>query len=112
MPSFEHHGRKSLWFVSNAVNELALGPIGEQKPDVIVFTLGLVASESGALYARIAADKQAFLIATSATTERLVLRITHSFEDPRVLAHPETLSRMTTNPQSLAPDSAEPGITG
>ena len=112
MPTFEHHGRKSLWFVSNAVNELALGPVGDEKPDVIVFALGLVATETGALYARIAPDKQAFLIATSATTERLVLRITHSFEEPRILAHPETLSRMATNPQSLAPDSADPGITG
>jgi len=100
VPTFEHHGRKSLWFVSNAVNELALGPAGETKPDVIVFTLGLVPGETGALYARVAADKQAFLIATSATTERLVLRITHSFEQPQVLAHPETLSRMASNPQS------------
>ena len=106
VPTFEHHGRKTLWFVSNAVNELALGPAGDGKPDVIVFALGLVANESGALYARVAADKQAFLIATSATTERLVLRITHSFEQPQVLAHPETLSRMATNPQSLAPGSA------
>jgi len=112
VPTFEHHGRKSLWFVSNAVNELALGPVGDKKPDVIVFALGLVASETGALYARIASDKQAFLIATSATTERLVLRITHSFEEPKILAHPETLSRMATNPQSRAPGSAEPGITG
>jgi hypothetical protein len=99
-----------LWFVSNASNELALGPVGEQKPDVIVFTLGLLAAETGALYARIAPDKRAFLIATSATSERLVLRITHSFDEPRILAHPETLSRMATNPQSLAPDSAESGI--
>jgi hypothetical protein len=98
--------------VSNAVNELALGPVGDKKPDVIVFALGLVASETGALYARLASDKQAFLIATSATTERLVLRITHSFEQPQLLAHPETLSRMTTNPQSLAPGSTEPGATG
>lgn len=111
VPTFEHHGRRSLWFVSNAVNELGLGPIGD-KPDVIVFALGLVATETGALYARIAADKQAFLIATSATTERLVLRITHSFEEPQVLAHPETLSRMATNPQSLAPGSADSDITG
>jgi len=112
VPTFEHHGRSSLWFVSNAVDELALGPAGEAKPDVIVFALGLVATETGALYARVAPDKQAFLIATSATTERLVLRITHSFDQPRVLAHPETLARMATNPQSLAHDGAEPGITG
>jgi DNA-binding NarL/FixJ family response regulator len=107
VPTFDHHGKKSLWFVSNAVNELALGPVGDKKPDVVVFTLGLIASETSALYARIAADKQAFLIATSAMTERLVLRVTHSFEQPQVLAHPETLTRMATNPQSLAPDSAE-----
>jgi CheY-like chemotaxis protein len=112
VPTFEHHGRKSLWFVSNAVNELALGPAGKGKPDVIVFCLGLLAAETGALYARIAPDKQAFLIATSATTERLVLRIAHSFEQPDVLAHPETLSRMATNPQSMAPVPAEREVSG
>ncbi|HET7540178.1 MAG TPA: response regulator [Polyangiaceae bacterium] len=111
VPIFEHHGRKSLWFVSNPSSELALGPVGDKKPDVIVFTLGLVAAETGALYARIASDKTAFLIATSATTERLVLRITHSFEEPEVLAHPETRARMVINPQSFAPGSAEPGIS-
>jgi DNA-binding response OmpR family regulator len=92
VPTFEHHGRHSLWFVSEATRELALGPVGEAKPDVVVFSLGLVPSETGAVYARIAADKQAFLIATSAPTERLVLRITGSFEEPLVLAHPKTLS--------------------
>ncbi len=112
VPTFEHHGRKALWFVSNAVSELELGPVGDKKPDVIVFALGLVASETGALYARVAADKQAFLIATGATTERLVLRITHSFEQPEVLAHPETLSRMATNPQSLAPGHVESANNG
>jgi DNA-binding NarL/FixJ family response regulator len=112
VPTFEHHGRKSLWFVSNAVSELELGPVGQAKPDVIVFTLGLVPTETGALYARIAPDKHAFLIATSATSERLVLRITHSFDEPRVLAHPETLTRMASNPQSQAPGSAERGVGG
>jgi hypothetical protein len=72
-----------------------------------VFALGLVPNETGALYARIAADKQAFLIATSATSERLMLRITHSFENPIILAHPQTLSRMATNPQSTAPGNTE-----
>jgi len=111
VPTFEHHGKKRLWIVSNAVEELPLGPAGE-KPDVIVFSLGLIAMESGALYARLATDKQAFLIATSAITERLVLRISHSFEEPEISAHPETLSRMAANPQSLAPGNAEPGIIG
>lgn len=112
VPTFEHHGRNTLWFVSNAVTELALGPAGQKKPDVVVFALGLIAAETGALYARIAADKQAFLIATSATSERLVLRISHSFEAPQLLAHAETLSRMATNPQSLAPAPNERSVSG
>jgi DNA-binding response OmpR family regulator len=110
VPTFEHHGRHTLWFVSDAANELALGPVGKEKPDVIVFALGLVPAETGTLYARIAADKQAFLIATSATSERLVLRISHSFEEPTIVAHPQTLSRMAQNPQSMAP--ADPGAAG
>jgi DNA-binding response OmpR family regulator len=110
VPTFEHHGRHTLWFVSDAANELALGPVGKEKPDVIVFALGLVPAETGTLYARVAADKQAFLIATSATSERLVLRIAHSFEEPTIVAHPQTLSRMAQNPQSMAP--AEPGALG
>ncbi len=109
VPSFEHHGRHSLWIISDAASELALGPAGKAKPEVIVFSLGLIATETGALYARIAADKQAFLIATSATSERLVLRIAHSFEQPTLAAHPETLARMATNPQSLAPGNGERG---
>ena len=64
----------------------------------------------GALYARVAPDKRAFLIATSAITERLVLRITHSFDSAQVFAHPQTLSYMATNPQSLAPDDARPDL--
>ena len=84
VPTFEHHGRKTLWFVSTPRASSPLGPAGDEKPDVIVFALGLVATETGALYARMAADKQAFLIATSATSERLMLRITHSFESPGV----------------------------
>jgi DNA-binding response OmpR family regulator len=110
VPTFEHHGRHTLWFVSDAANELALGPVGKEKPDVIVFALGLVPAETGTLYARVAADKQAFLIATSAISERLVLRIAHSFEEPTIVAHPQTLSRMAQNPQSMAP--AEPGALG
>jgi DNA-binding response OmpR family regulator len=92
VPTFEHHGRHSLWFVSEAARELALGPIADKKPDVVVFSLGLVPTETGAMYARIATDKQAFLIATSAASERLVLRIMSSFDEPTVLAHPKTLS--------------------
>ena len=107
VPSFEHNGRHNIWFVSDAEGELALGPIGEKKPEVIVFALGLIAAETGALYARIATDKQAFLIATSATSERLVLRIAHSFEQPTIMAHPQTLIRMASNPQSVAPEHAE-----
>jgi DNA-binding response OmpR family regulator len=110
VPTFEHHGRHTLWFVSDAANELALGPAGKEKPDVIVFALGLIPAETGTLYARIGADKQAFLIATSATSERLVLRIAHSFEQPTIVAHPQTLSRMAQNPQSMAP--AGPGAAG
>ncbi|HEX3776517.1 MAG TPA: response regulator [Polyangiaceae bacterium] len=82
VPAFEHHGRHTLWFVSEPESELQLGPPGEKKPDVIVFTLGLVPSETGAMYARLAADKQAFLIATSAASERLVRRVVNSFEQP------------------------------
>jgi len=110
VPTFEHHGHHTLWFVSDAANELALGPAGKEKPDVIVFALGLVPTETGALYARICTDKRAFLIATSATSERLVLRITHSFDQPTIVAHPQTLSRMAQNPQSMAP--TEPGTPG
>ena len=110
MPTFEHHGHHTLWFVSDAANELALGPAGKDKPDVIVFTLGLVPAETGALYARVCTDRRAFLIATSATSDRLVLRISHSFEEPTIVAHPQTLSRMALNPQSMVP--AEPGAAG
>jgi len=81
VPTFEHHGKKTLWFVSNAATELARGPASAGKPDVIVFTLGLIANETGALYARVAADKTAILIATSALSERLELRIRHSFAE-------------------------------
>ncbi|MEO8903935.1 MAG: response regulator [Polyangiaceae bacterium] len=107
VPTFEHHGRSSLWFVSDAETELALGPVAEKKPDVVVFALGLVAAETGAMYARIAADKQAFLVATSAPSERLVLRITHSFENPTVLAHPTTLGRIAAGPARTARTDAE-----
>jgi hypothetical protein len=92
VPTFEHHGRHSLWFVSEAERELSLGPVAEKRPDVVVFSLGLVPSESGALYARVGTDKQAFLIATSAASERLMLRVAGSFEEPTILAHPKTLS--------------------
>lgn len=81
VPTFEHHAAKSLWFAG----EPALGPAGGERPDVTVFALGLIPAETGAVYARIAADKRAFLIATSVLSERLTLRITHSFEQPRVL---------------------------
>jgi len=106
VPTFEHHGRRSLWFVSDAEAELSLGPIAEKKPDVVVFTLGLVAAETGAMYARIAPDKQAFLVATSAATERLALRIAHSFEDPIILAHPKTLGRIGPGAQHAVPPNA------
>ncbi len=99
VPTFEHHGRHSLWFVSSAEAELALGPVGGEKPDVLVFALGLIPAETGAMYARIAGDKQAFLIATGAPTERLVLRIAHSFEEPRILAHATTLGRIGATTQ-------------
>ena len=89
VPTFEHHGRKAVWFVSNVAGDLARGPAGAEKPDVIVFCLGLVANETGALYARVAPDKTAFLIATSAASERLVSRISHSFAEARILATPE-----------------------
>jgi hypothetical protein len=72
-----------------------------------VFALGLVAAETGAMYARIAADKQAFLVATSAPSERLVLRVTHSFEDPIVLAHPKTLGRIASGTSSAPPSIAK-----
>jgi hypothetical protein len=106
VPTFEHHGRRSLWFVSDAEAELALGPVGEKKPDVVVFALGLVAAETGAMYARIAPDKQAFLVATSAATERLALRIAHSFEQPSILAHPKTLARIAPGAQPSVPPTA------
>jgi len=100
--TFEHRGRNALWFVSDVVSELALGPPGGVRPDVTIFTLGLVPSEIGATYARIGMDEPggrlgpAFLVATSTLTERLALRITRSFERPTVLAHPSTLARIGT----------------
>ncbi len=94
VPSFDHHGRQTLWFVSDAESEFSLGPVADKKPDVVVFTLGLVPAETGAMYARLASDKQAFLISTSAASERLALRIAHSFDGARVLAHPATLARI------------------
>ncbi|MEO6599188.1 MAG: hypothetical protein ABIQ16_04895, partial [Polyangiaceae bacterium] len=97
VPTFEHHGRRTLWFVSDAKAELTLGPINGAKPDVVVFTLGLVPAETGAMYARLSNDKQAFLISTSAASERLVLRIAHSFEESQILAHPTTLARIGLN---------------
>ena len=109
VPTFEHHGRHTLWFVSEVADELSLGPPGQKKPNVVVFALGLVPVETGAMYARIAADKQAFLIATSAASERLVLRITHSFEEPLVLAHPQTFDRIAPASQRGVPPSAEHG---
>jgi hypothetical protein len=112
VPNFEHHGRHTLWFVSDAAHELSLGPLDGKKPEVIVFSLGLIAGESGALYARIAADKQAFLIATSATSERLMLRIAHSFDQPKILAHPQTLLRLATTPLRVAPPDAETEASG
>jgi CheY-like chemotaxis protein len=98
VPAFEHHGRKTLWFVSNAATELARGPVTAEKPDVIVFSLGLVPGETGALYARLADDKTAFLIATSALSERLAQRIRHSFPEARVFAYPETEARTVVQP--------------
>ncbi len=103
VPTFEHHGRHSLWFVTEAAEELALGPAGGAKPDVVVFTLGLLPAETGAMYARLSQDKQAFIIATSAPTERLVLRIAGSFEQPTILAHPKTLALVGTFTQRAAP---------
>lgn len=91
-PGFEHQGLHSLWLVSDAAAELPLGPPGGSKPDVIVFALGLTPTETSAMYARFGADKQAFLIAAGAMTERLVVRISHSFEAPRLLAHAPTLA--------------------
>jgi len=93
VPTFDHHARHELWLVSEATSELALGPPGGGKADVTVFTLGLIPAETGALYARIGNDKRAFLIATSAMSERLALRIAHSFEDPHVIAHAKTLAQ-------------------
>jgi DNA-binding response OmpR family regulator len=92
VPAFEHHGKKTLWFVSDAATELASGPPGGQKPDVIVFALGLVATETGGMYSRLGSDKTAFLVATSAMSERLALRIAHSFEGPNIIGHPRTLA--------------------
>jgi DNA-binding NarL/FixJ family response regulator len=103
VPTFDHHGRRTLWFVSDAEAELSLGPVDAAKPDVVVFTLGLVPAETGAMYARLASDKQAFLISTSAASERLALRIAHSFDGSRVLAHPTTLARIGLNSQRPEP---------
>ena len=111
VPTFEHHGRHSLWFVSEAAQELTLGPAGEKRPDVVVFALGLVPSETGAMYARLSADKHAFLIATSAPTERLVSRIAHSFEDPTILAHPKTLSLIGPGAPHGLPGNADREVT-
>jgi DNA-binding response OmpR family regulator len=91
VPAFEHHGRHTLWFVSDVSTELPLGPPDGRKADVIVLALGLVPSETGAVYARLAGDKQAFLIAASVMSERLTLRIAQTFEQPDIVAHPSTL---------------------
>ena len=107
VPTFEHHGRRTLWFVTDAEAELTLGPSGAGKPDVVVFTLGLVPAETGAMYARLANDKQAFLISTSAASERLALRIAHSFDGAQVLAHPATLSRIGLSSQRPEPTDSE-----
>jgi hypothetical protein len=103
VPSFDHHGRRTLWFVADGEAELSLGPIGIDRPDVVVFTLGLVPVETGAVYARLSGDKQAFLISTSAASERLALRIAHSFEGSQILAHPATLGRIGLSSQRPTP---------
>jgi CheY-like chemotaxis protein len=107
VPAFEHHGRHTLWFVSDAAHELLLGQLGEKRADVVVFALGLVPAETGATYARIATDKQAFLIATSSASERLVLRISRSFDEPIILAHPDTLGRIGSGTGRTAPQHSE-----
>ena len=103
VPSFEHQGKHSLWFVESAQAELELAPLSGQKPDVVVFTLGLVPVETGASYARLSSDGRAFLITTSVASERLALRIAHSFDEARVLAHPATLARIGLNSQRPEP---------
>lgn len=110
VPAFEHHGKKTLWFVSSAVSELARAPVTTEKPDVVVFSLGLVPQETGAVYARVATDKSAFLVSTSALSERLALRIGHSFAGARIVAHPETTALLAFNPRVEAPSSGEPQV--
>src|SRR6202000_1182306 len=92
--TFDHHGRHKLWFVADASSELAHGPPGGASADVTVLSIGLVPSEHGALYARLGSDKRAFLIAKSTLRERLPLRVTHSFDEPQILAHPKTLAQL------------------
>ncbi len=94
VPTFDHHGRHKLWFVADASSELAHGPPGGASADVTVLSIGLVPSEHGALYARLGSDKRAFLIATSTLSERLALRVAHSFDEPQILAHPKTLAQL------------------
>ncbi|HEY4158592.1 MAG TPA: response regulator [Polyangiaceae bacterium] len=109
VPSFDHHGRHTLWFIIDPVAELRLGPPNGAKPDVTVFSLGLVAGETGAIYARLGRDKQAFLIASSALSERLALRIARSFDGPRVLAHPATVARIGSVGEESSASPAERG---
>lgn len=94
VPGFDHHGKKKLWFVSEATSELALGPPAGGEPDVIVLALGLTTAETGATYSRLAPDRHAFLIATGAMNERLAARIAQSFDQPTLLAHPPTAARI------------------
>jgi DNA-binding NarL/FixJ family response regulator len=80
VPAFEHEGRRSVWFVSESER-----PPAGVTPDVLVFTLGLTPSETGAVYARLTRDRRVLLTSTSAASERLVLRIARSFEGATVL---------------------------
>jgi hypothetical protein len=78
VPAFEHSGRRTLWFAAPDQQP-------PTKPDVVIFSVGLTASEGGAVYARIATDKQVFLVSTSAASERLTSRIARGFEGATVL---------------------------
>lgn len=93
-PALDHEHRRVLWVIGDPLSELPMGAPDGATPDVVVFSLGLVANEVGATYARQGADAPAFLVTTSALTDRLALRIARTFHQPIILAHPKTLARI------------------
>ena len=97
-----------LWMVNDPVTELPQGSPAGPAPDVVIFALGLVAKETGAIYARAATDGPSFLLSTSALTSRLALRVAATFEKPTLVAHPETLARIGSVAEEGVSDAESP----